>query len=313
MQSRKLIIGSGVAAGLAANLLESSQEWEIIWANDAMMSPIPELLPRRVFFDTLGVKQEEEEIAVTEVAPSLQEVALIEGKERITRYLASTDEYLIYDKSRLAKWLRRRAITAGIIPVMLDSCSQITNLNNYQFVLDCRGFQAVADDSKYKIVREAQARTSCIYAIIDQPETIASNQMVFWSVTNSDDEILQTFFCVPIGGAKISIGCSHRPSIKMDIHTVLAAARDFGIPVSVKNIYFSGQAVPHIDTATTHMENIKPIGEAARRSCPLIEYGTMIALSQLLQLTGKQGLPTSTLLRPSHNQIDPHIPVELFL
>lgn len=312
MQSRKLIIGSGVTAGLAANLLESSQESDLIWANDAMMSPIPELLPRRVFFDALGAGQEEEELAVAEVAPGLQEVVWIEGGERITRRLVSTDEFLIYDKGRLAGWLRRRAIAAGIAPLMLDSSGQMTDFGNYQLVLDCRGCYAVAEDPKYKIVREAQARTSCTYAILNRPETVASNQMVFWSVTNSDG-ILQTFFAVPIGGGGMSVGCSHRSTIQMDVHMVLAAARDFGIPVSVEHIRFSGQAVPHIDTAMTLTANIKPIGEAARRSCPLTEYGVMVALSQLLQLTGKQGLPASALLRPTHSQIDPHIPLELFL
>lgn len=311
MQHRKLIIGSGVTAGLAANLLENRYKTDLVWANDAVMSPIPELLPRQVFFDALGIGKEEEELAVAEVAPSLQEVIWIDGEERTTRHLVSTNEFLVYDKGRLAAWLRRRAIAAGIESVVLDKFGQMTDFSNYQLVLDCRGFDAVAEDPKYKIVREIQARTSCTYAIINRPETVASNQMVFWSVTNSDG-MLQTFFAVPIGGGGMSVGCSHSSTIQMDIHMVLATARDFGIPASVENIRFSGIAVPHIDTARTLIENIKPIGESARRSCPLTEYGVMVALSQLLQLIGKQGLPTSALLRPTHNQIDPHIPLELF-
>jgi len=312
MRSRKLIIGSGITAGLAANLLEKSQESDLVWANDAMMSPIPELLPRRVFFDALEARQEEEELAVAEVAPSLQEVVWLEGRKRIHRRLVSTDEFLIYDKSRLANWLRRRAITAGIVPIMLDGCDQTTDFGNYQLVIDCRGYNAVAEDPKYKVTREAQARTACTYAILNRPETVAPNQMLFWSVTNIDG-MLQTFFTIPIGDSRISVGCSHRPTVQMDVHMVLASARDFGIPVSVEHISFSGKAVPHIDTVMTVTANIKPIGEAARRSCPLTEYGVMIALSQLLQLSGKQCLPTSSLLRPTHSQIDPHIPLELFL
>lgn len=312
MKPRQLILGSGVTAGLAANLLSTSYDTRLVWSHDVMISPIPELLPRRIFFDALGVTKDEEALAVAEVAPRLQEVIWIDDGVRSSRPLVSTDTFLVYEKSRLAAWLRWRSIAAGIESEMLGKPSKITDFDNYQLVLDCRGCYAVAEDPNYEITREAQARTHCTYAILDHPETVSTNQMVFWSNTNSNG-MLQTFFCVPVGNDAISVGCSYSPTMQVDINTVLAAARDFGLSVSTEHVRFSGKAIPHIDTATALTARVTPIGEAARRSCSLTEYGVIAALSQLLQLVGKPSLPPTALLRPTHSQIDPHIPLELFL
>lgn len=311
-QSRKLILGSGLAAGLAANLLAAAKNISLVWARDVQISPIPELLPRRQFFDALDVTQCEEALAVSEVAPSVQEVVWVEGGTRRTRRLVSTDEFLVYEKGRLAAWLRDRAIAAGVPSIMLDKPSETVNLNSYQLVLDCRGYNAVSNNPDYEVTRETQARTSCTYAIFNRPESIAVNQMVFWSMPG-EGKVQQTFFYVPFGGDAMSVGCSCTPTKRIDINTVLGAARDFGLPVDAEHIRFTGEATPHIDIVKALTPHVKPIGEAARRSCPLTEYGAMVALSQLLQLVGKSGLPSLALIRPTHYQIDPHIPLELFL
>jgi hypothetical protein len=309
MRSRRLIIGSGIAAGLSANLPAESQQTDLVWKADARMSPIPELVPRRAFFDGLGVGEEEEGIAVSDVASAITDLVWIDGGERITRRLASNDDFLVYDKGRLATWLRQRALAAQLVSVAPDLAA---NLQDYASVLDCRGSEAVSCDKNYRVVRQAQARTACTYVILARPLTVAPAHMVFWSVTDSDGA-LQTFFAVPVGGDAISIGCSHSAATPMEVDTVLAAARAFGMPVALEQVRFSGHAVPHIDTAMSLAENVRPIGEAARRSCPLTEYGVMVALSQLLQLAGKPALPASALSRPTHSQIDPHLPREFFL
>lgn len=309
MRSRRLIIGSGIAAGLAANLSVAGQQTDLFWRTDARMSPIPELVPRRAFFDALGGGEEEEGIAISEVAPAITDLVWIDGGERITRRLASNDDFLVYDKGRLSTWLRQRAHAAQWVRFVPNLPA---NLQDYASVLDCRGSEAVSCDTNYRVVRQAQARTACTYAILARPVTVAPASMVFWSVTGSDGA-LQTFFAVPVGGDAISIGCSHSAATPMEVDTVLVAARAFGMPVALEQVRFFGHAVPHIDTAMSLAENVRPIGEAARRSCPLKEYGVMVALSQLLQLAGKPALPASALSRPTHSQIDPHLPLELFL
>jgi hypothetical protein len=309
MRSRRLILGSGIAAGLAANLSVAGQQTDLFWRTDARMSPIPELVPRRAFFDALGAGEEEEGIAISEVAPAITDLVWIDGGERIARRLASNDDFLVYDKGRLATWLRQRAHAAQWVRFAPNLPA---NLQDYASVLDCRGSEAVSCDTNYRVVRQAQSRTACTYAILARPVTVAPARMVFWSVTDSFGA-LQTFFAVPVGGDAISIGCSHSAATPMDVDTVLAAARAFGMPVALEQVRFFGHAVPHIDTAMSLAENVSPIGEAARRSCPLKEYGVMVALSQLLQLAGKPALPASALSRPTHSQIDPHLPLELFL
>ncbi len=309
MGSRRLIIGSGIAAGLAANLSAAGQPTDLYCRADARVSHIPELLPRRAFFDALGGGEEEEGTAVTEVAPAITDLVWIDSGERITRRLVSNDDFLVYDKGRLARWLLQRAHAAQLVSITPNLPA---NLQDYASVLDCRGSEAVFCDTNYRVVRQAQARTACTYAILARPVTVAPSRMLFWSRTDGDGA-LQTFFAVPVGGDAISIGCSHSVSTPMEVETVLAAARAFGMPVALEQVRFSGHAVPHIDTAMSLAKNIRPIGEAARRSCPLKEYGVMVALSQLLQLAGRPALPASALLRPTHSQIDPHLPLELFL
>jgi len=309
MGSRRLIIGSGIAAGLAANLSAVGQPTDLYCRADARVSHIPELLPRRAFFDALGGGEEEEGTAVTEVAPAITDLVWIDSGERITRRLVSNDDFLVYDKGRLARWLLQRAHAAQLVSITPNLPA---NLQDYASVLDCRGSEAVFCDTNYRVVRQAQARTACTYAILARPVTVAPSRMLFWSRTDGDGA-LQTFFAVPVGGDAISIGCSHSVSTPMEVETVLAAARAFGMPVALEQVRFSGHAVPHIDTAMSLAKNIRPIGEAARRSCPLKEYGVMVALSQLLQLAGRPALPASALSRPTHSQIDPHLPLELFL
>jgi hypothetical protein len=309
MGSRRLIIGSGIAAGLAANLSAVGQPTDLYCRADARVSHIPELLPRRAFFDALGGGEEEEGTDVTEVAPAITDLVWIDSGERITRRLVSNDDFLVYDKGRLARWLLQRAHAAQLVSITPNLPA---NLQDYASVLDCRGSEAVFCDTNYRVVRQAQARTACTYAILARPVTVAPSRMLFWSRTDGDGA-LQTFFAVPVGGDAISIGCSHSVSTPMEVETVLAAARAFGMPVALEQVRFSGHAVPHIDTAMSLAKNIRPIGEAARRSCPLKEYGVMVALSQLLQLAGRPALPASALSRPTHSQIDPHLPLELFL
>ena len=311
MRPRKLILGSGVAAGLAANLLGDSHDVCIAWLRNAATSPIPELLPRRAFFDALGVTKAEETLAIAEVTPRLKAVTWDNGGISISRSLESTDAFLVYEKGRLAAWLRKRAMAAGTQTVMLDTTSKIMDFGGYDFVLDCRGSRSVAEDLGYEVTQEAQARTCCTYAILNRPESVAADQMVFWSVLN-EDRVQRTLFCVPVGEESISVGCSYSPTIRMNVNDVLEAACDFGLSLSTQHIQFTGEAAPHLVTAKALDPRVTPVGDASRSSCPLTEYGTMAALSQLLRLRGEPDLPLSVLMRPTHCQIDPHIPLELF-
>lgn len=312
MRPRKLILGSGVTAGLAANLLRDSHNICMAWLRHAQASPIPELLPRRAFFDALGVTQADEAVAIADVAPRVEEVVWVDRGTLVTRKLVSTDAFLVYEKGRLTAWLRERAMAAGIEAIVLDTPNQTVDPGGYDLVLDCRGSHAVFEDSGYEITPLAPTLTRCTYAILNRPESIAADQIVFWSLPMRD-KAQRMFFCIPVGDGLMSVGCSYSPTLRMDVDAVLEVAHGVGLPVTAGQIRSAGEAAPHRVSAKARDPRVIPIGDAARSCCPMTEYGTMAALSHLLQLCHEPALPASALMRPIHCQIDPHIPLELFL
>ena len=308
MQSRILILGSGVSAGLAANLLNDKGEIHLFSLINSTASPIPELVPRRPFFDALRLTKEEEISAIVELAPRVKKVTWIEEDQRNSRSLETNDSFFVFEKGSLAEWLRRRAQHAGV--TLGYELKQI-EIFKYDLLLDCRGARAVALDPGYVVNATGEAVTRCTYAILERPDELGSDEMFFWAASN-DDQAKRTFFCVPIGENLISLGCSYSPAIKLDVQEVIGAARNLGISISDAHIKHHGEALPELVRAVPRDARTIPIGEASRTSCPLQEYGIMRALSEILALAGETALPNATMLRPLQKQIDPHFPVELF-
>lgn len=314
MRTRTLIVGSGITAGLAANMLSRDDEINLSFFPLAMFSTIPEIVPRRPFFDALGVSPVEEHLVVSDVATRLSEVIWIDGKFSAKRLLKSTNDFLIYDKGLLASWLLNRAIQRGV--QVVKSNEHLFGIqfecNDYDKVLDCRGANAVTKDFGYKINQDASASTYCTYAIIKKSHLISNDQMIFWSDPNRHG-FQRTFFCIPCNSDSISLGVSYSEGDRVDMSVVLEAAHTLGYQLLASDIIFTADISPHRYSASHTYQGVIPVGDAARSSCPLKEYGVMSALSQLLQMRGGLALLPSQTKRPVSRQIDPHIPMELFI
>lgn len=313
MSTQALILGSGVSAGLAANILSRQYDLTLATILGTPSSPIPEILPRRTFFDALGVSAEEECEAVAAVAPKLETVRWVRSGDSQVRSLRSTSDYLVYEKGCLAAWLISRAKTLGVSINIDNTFQSERTLHKREVIFDCRGRKAVADDDSYVHQVLKNPATHCTYAIVRRPEKTNPGHMeVLSSVPVKGVEA--TLFAIPIGAFHMSIGLSYRSDISLTTSDVFVAAHaHLGLDFSVQDIHTMGTARPSVIETSTREKHRYPLGETERSTCPLYEYGVMASLSRILTFSGMRPLPESALLRPSSSEVDPHVPRELFV
>ena len=92
----------------------------------------------------------------------------------------------------------------------------------------------------------------------------------------------------------------------------MQAARAAGVEIAETAIRFLGEVEPRPTITRKRLSQVRPLGDANGLPCPLTEYGTLKALSQLAVICGGQSLPRDVLARPISREVDPHIPMELF-
>ncbi|MEQ1977504.1 hypothetical protein [Xenorhabdus sp. SGI240] len=307
MQTKIAIVGNGVTAGLAANLLTSLGDITLFQSPHFSASGIPEIVPRRAFFNALNTIKESE--AVIQAAPIIRSVSWRNNGKFHQAELASNEQYFIYDKGRLATFLVEN------IPVsrrIQQEITRIEDLEGFDRIFDCRGTTSVINDPAYMSHVIQPAQTACRYLVISFPPDLDRNEMRFWSEIFPNGS-RRTFFMIPVGDNKVSLGCSCLPSNVISTDELLAAIAAEGISVVPEKILFSGYVVPEKRSMTCSINHVTPLGDASTSPCPLSEYGTLNALFQIREFVDNACFSPMLFQRPKYNEIDPHLPQELFL
>ncbi|OVZ94948.1 hypothetical protein CBW54_00605 [Yersinia kristensenii] len=307
MSTKIAIVGSGVTAGLTANLLAKRGEITLFQSPNPFSSGIPEIVPRRAFFDALDTINEDE--VITRTAPVNQRVLWRHNDKFHRRLLVSNEEYFVYDKGRLAKFL------AECVPVaryVKQEVSNIADLKGFDRIFDCRGAKSVMSDHAYQSHFVQAARTACRYLVTHHFPDKDADEMCFWS-EHTVGGSRRTFFKIPVANNRASLGCSCLPSELISADELLIAMATKGIAVRPENIIFSGSVEPEEVAMSCSVNHVVPLGDARYLSCPLSEYGTLKALSQVKEATGENTLLSQFFKRPNNGEIDPHFPQELFL
>lgn len=304
------ILGNGISAGLLAYLLAPKNEVTILKNRNYMFSPIPEILPREIFFNALGLNSDEQNTIIENTKSHLTNFILninnLENKISIN----SNEKYYIYDKEKLANYLLS---TSNIEDIRYQSIEDIKALDNFDLIFDCRGKKSLINDPNYHTRIILPARTKCSYIIAECPEKTLENTMSFWKKNNKNLDYKKTFFAIPIGNNKISIGCSFNPNQSINHQDILKMASSHKINILEDKIFALGEAIPNILKSSTNLKNVIPIGESNESSCPLTEYGVLKSLNQIYKVLGNQFIPLSIKRQFNNTEIDPHIPMELFI
>lgn len=306
MRAKIAIVGSGVTAGLAANLLAHLYDVSLFQSPKPFASGIPEIVPRRAFFDAISCLHEAE--AVVQTAPALKRVLWQHGDRSRQVRLASNEAYFVYDKGRLARFLAENISVAHCVK---QEVANIADLAGFDQVFDCRGSKSVMNDPAYQSLIMHPARTACHYLIVPSLPGKNRDEMNFWS-ENTPRGLRRTFFMIPVGNDRVSLGCSCLPSDVMSTAELLMVMRGKGIDVKPESIIFSGCAEPKELAMTCSVSHVTPLGDAGYLSCPLSEYGTLKALSQIREVSGATALSRHLFKRPENDEIDPHLAQELF-
>ncbi|SMB45849.1 hypothetical protein SPRA44_600088 [Serratia proteamaculans] len=306
MQQRIAIVGGGIAAGLAARLLAPLGTITLIQPVNFVASSMPEIVPRQAFFEALALPQEAEWVAA--IAPSATQVIWRNGTETYEADLASTDDFLIYDKGRLAA---RLLDSAPVFQRIQSDVAEIAEVEGFDRVFDCRGAKAVKADPSYQYKKVSPARTACRYVVASTQLAANDRVMHFWSETTVSGK-KRTFFQIPLGGNRVSLGCSCIPDDLISSANLYATAAKEGWALSIDSVMFSGVVVPQPCEMTCVLTHVTPLGDADALSCPLGEYGTLKTLSQIITIVGGKPLAAASLQRPLNGEVDPHMPQELF-
>ncbi|CDG22237.1 protein of unknown function [Xenorhabdus poinarii G6] len=306
MRTKIAIVGNGITAGLAANLLTSLGEITLFQSPRFFTSGIPEIIPRKVFFNALNTIDEEK--TVTQTAPAIKNVLWRHSGEFHRTKLTSTEQYFVYDKGRLAAFLVENIPTEQR---MQQEITHIADLTGFDRIFDCRGTQSVINDPAYVSHHTYPARTACRYLVMSSPPDQNRDDMLFWSETTIRSS-RRTFFMIPVGDNRISLGCSCLPSNVISTEELFTAMAAKGIVIAPEKILFSGHVVPEGRAMTCSINHVTPLGDASSSPCPLSEYGTLKALCQIRAVTGHACFSSSEIQRPKNHEIDPHLPQELF-
>ncbi|MBT0720287.1 hypothetical protein HGT70_03175 [Rosenbergiella collisarenosi] len=306
MRSKIAIVGSGITAGLATSFLAPFFDVSLFQSPKPFASGIPEIVPRRAFFDAISSLNEAETIIQT--APAIQWVLWQHDDRSQQVRLTSNEAYFVYDKGRLAAFL---AESIPVAQCVKQEVANIADLVGFDRVFDCRGSKSVMNDPAYQSHTMHPARTACRYLVVSSLSGKDRDEMCFWS-ENTSGGVRRTFFMIPVGNDRVSLGCSCLPSDVISTAELLMAMMGKGINVTPESIIFSGCAEPEALAMTCSVGHVTPLGDAGYLSCPLSEYGMLKALSQIREVTGATTLSRHLLKRPKNDEIDPHLPQELF-
>lgn len=306
MRSKIAIVGSGITAGLATSLLAPLFDVSLFQSPKPFASDIPEIVPRRAFFDAISSLHEAE--TITQTAPAIQWVLWQHDDRSQQVRLTSNEAYFVYDKGRLAAFL---AESTPVTKCVKQEVANIADLVGFERVFDCRGSKSVMKDPAYQSHIMHPARTACRYLIVPSLSGKDRDEMRFWS-ENTSEGVRRTFFMIPVGNDKVSLGCSCLPSNMISPAELLMAMMGKGIDVTPESIILSGCAEPKALAMTCSFGHVTPLGDAGYLSCPLSEYGMLKALSQIREVTGATTLSQHFFKRPEKDEVDPHLPQELF-
>lgn len=302
------ILGNGISAGLLAYFLSSKNKITLIKDKEYISSPIPEILPRHIFFNALGMNNYEQTKIIEKTKSHLTYFILNKNNIENKISMCSNDKYYIYDKGKLADYLISKS---KIEDVQYQSIKDINTLENHDLIFDCRGKNSILEDPNYQTRILFPARTKCSYMIVSNTKSSCENIMNFWVDNGEYANYKRTFFVIPIGNNKISIGCSYHPNMFIYRQELLKMASSHGIQVLEDHIFTSGEALPSILKSSTHLKNVIPIGESYESSCPLTEYGVLKVLNQIYKVLGNPFIPVPIKRQFTDSEIDPHIPMEL--
>ncbi|GBQ09292.1 hypothetical protein [Swaminathania salitolerans] len=308
MRLRIAIVGGGVAAGLAASMLSRNNDVVLFRPSRLNASPIPEIVPRRVFFERAFLSRRAEDRIIQAAETPVRSVTWRKSGGTRTRRLRTDSRYLVYDKGRLAKALLEEIC---LLDLAEKDVPEIGAVTGFHTVLDCRGAKAVQADPAYRTEMRGYARTRCRYMLAERPDYLDPATMEFWSETTALGH-RRTFYIVPVGDCTVSLGCSSHPSDPVGHEELMLAARAAGVEIAETAIRVLGEAEPRPTVTRKRLSQVYPLGDANGLPCPLTEYGTLKALSQLAVMCGGQSLPHDVLARPISSEVDPHIPMELF-
>lgn len=302
------IVGGGVTAGLAASMLSQTNDVVLFQPSSLNASPIPEIVPRRVFFERAFLSPRAEDRIIQAAETPVQWVTWRKSGGTQKHRLGTNSRYLVYDKGRLARALLDET---RLLDLVERDVPEIGAITGFHAVLDCRGAKAVQADPAYQTEMRGDARTRCRYVIAERPDHLDPATMEFWSETTTTGD-RRTFYIVPVGQHMVSLGCSSHPSDVVEHEELMQAARAAGVEIAETAIRFLGEVEPRPTITRKRLSQVRPLGDANGLPCPLTEYGTLKALSQLAVICGGQSLPRDVLARPISREVDPHIPMELF-
>lgn len=303
------ILGNGISAGLLAYLLSPKNKITIFKNSYFMFSPIPEILPRDIFFNALGMNHHEQNKVIENTKSHLTDFILNRNNIENKISICSSDKYYIYDKGKLADYL---ITNSKVEDIQFKNIKDVKELEHYDLIFDCRGKRSIIDDPNYHTRIIFPARTKCSYIIAECPEKLIENTMIFWIDSNRHFNNKKTFFAIPIGNNKISIGCSYNPNHFIYRQDLIKMASNYGFNIFEDQIFTSGEALPNILKSSTKLKNVIPIGESSESSCPLTEYGVLKSLNQIYKVLGNQFIPVPIKRHFNNAEIDPHIPMEIF-
>lgn len=306
MPPKIAIVGGGITAGLAANIMGTLGKIKLFHSDIRQVSMIPEIVPRRAFFDSLC--NFDEKTFITRAAPVIRSVIWQKNGQLLKTQLESNNEYFVYDKSYLAALMTEHLAESQHVK---KEVVNIAELNDFDLIFDCRGQNALIKDPSYQTELLYPARTACRYFMFTSLHSTYVDDMCFWS-EKSDGGIERTFFNISVGNKKVIVGCSFLPSNAISDSEIFKVITIKGIHLEMANMIFNGYAEPKGKVMKCALGHVIPLGDSYSLACPLKEYGTLKALSQLIDLVGGRSLLPHIYTRHNKSDIDPHLPQELF-
>lgn len=300
------VVGNGISAGLLTYLLSHKNQITLFQDKDYMYSSIPEILPRNYFFETLGLNKNDQLKIIDSTKSHITDFMISQNNLCNLHSMITNDSFYIFDQKKLSNFL----ISSSILKeIKYEKINNINFLKKFDLIFDCRGKKAILNDSNYNTRIILPAKTKCSYIILKSNKDFLNTRMLFWKNHLKNK---QTFFVIPTGFNKVSIGCSYNPNQYLNNDNLIEIASQYGFEISNNQIISSGEALPSILKSSTTIKNVIPVGEAYESSCPLTEYGILKSLNQIFKIVGNPFIPLPIKRPVKNTEIDPHIPMELF-
>ncbi|GAA4666758.1 hypothetical protein [Bartonella pachyuromydis] len=301
------VLGGGISAGITLKFITHQENVTLFRSPQFIDNSIPELVPRKLFFELIGKEFCEVEIISTS-APRQSFVEWNCYNKTLNTKLSSTEQFFVYDKIQLARYLIENCKKKQIVEREIHSVSE---LQGFDKIYDCRGSQSISKDSAYSIVTSKPAKTSSRYIIFTLSSPSQMDVCQFWS-KESFSGLRRTFFRIPIGKNKISIGCSSIPSDPVTEKELWDFLKSVDINLTKAKIYHHGIANPNRYERVCILPHVIPLGDAKKSPCPLTEYGVLSAISNIRATFGHTELSSKLLMKHKKDEVDPHLPLELF-